>query len=338
MRWLVVLVGACGTASPPPPPPLVGSAAANAVLSAPPSPACAWRGPWEYGQPDALALREGGPPFATLGRADRATLELGPNGAFVDISTAVLSVRGFVDRRAVRLHPARALAIEAYVLPGPRAVLHPREAGSGKVVVAPVLPRYLVADAPPRARLTCDELSLEVATFDPNTVLGDVRAADGALAASSMPLRARADGPRVAELQLADDVPVSVLEHQGGLARVVLDPYADAEADTHVVGWVPSQHLRPGWGGRSISGGFGGGRGAPRGRPAKRSVRCSHEVAFAVVLGGERRVVGAIAAGAEIGLVDETSERIPVAIGRLGLALADGARAEIERSAVADCN
>lgn len=336
MRWTLVLVAACGTAGAPPPP-LVGSAAVDPTLAAPPSPTCAWQGPWEYGQPETLAMREGGPTFGTIGRVERAALEVGPNGAFVELASKELTVRGFVERRAVRLHPARALAIASYLLPGPRAVLRPVDAAGSKLTVEAVAPRHVVAEAPPRAQLACRDLALEVATFDPLAALGDIRTTEAALASATMALQAHSQGPRVAELRLDDEVPVSVLEQRGGLVRVVLDPYADVEADTYVVGWVPSQHLRPAWGGRSLSGGFGGGRGVAGGRRPKRSVRCAHEVAFWVVLGDERRIVGAIAPGAEIGLVGESADRFEIAIGRLGLSLADGARAEVERAAVASC-
>lgn len=336
MRWTLVLVAACGTAGAPPPP-LVGSAAVDPTLAAPPSSTCTWGGPWEYGQPETLALRDGGPIFGTIGRVERATLEVGPNGAFVELASKELTVRGFVDRRAVRLHPARALAIASHLLPGPRAVLRPAETAGSKLTVEAAPPRHVVAEAPPRAQLACRDLTLEVATFDPLSVLGDVRTTDAALAGATMSLQAHPQGPRVAELRLDEEVPVSVLEQRGGLARVVLDPHADVEADLYVVGWVPSQHLRPAWGGRSLSGGYGGGRGLPRGRPPKRSVRCAHEVAFWVVLGDERRIVGAIAPAAEIGIVGETADGFEIAIGRLGLSLVDGARAEVERAAVASC-
>jgi len=316
-RYALLAIAACG--APPP--------------ASPADVACTLAGPWEYGQPDVLRLRDGGPAFATFVDPETAKLALRGATAHVELASKSLRVRGHVERAAVRLHPARAFVLGDALVPGPAAVLRPVEA-KRDVVVELAPPRYMTARTVRGAR-ACGDLALAERTFDPRAAISGDRETTDALAPDvAIPLAARAGGAPVGELRFTEAAPADVLERDGDRARVVLDPWGDPEADTFVVGWVPASALVAGPQGYSISDGRGGGRGGVRGRPrGTRHVACTHEVAFTVEQGGVRETVGAILPGAVISLLDERE----VALDRIGLQLADGVRAFVDAAAVRDC-
>lgn len=333
-RWLL-LVAACGT--PPSAQPVTGHTAPpeGTSLVAPRS-TCRLAGPWEHGQPDELRFRADGPPFATFAVSSKAELQLSPQGAFVELATDELVVRGFVATEAVRLRATRPLVIARYLVPGPLAVLHPVTTSERDVTIAPELPPYIEPVAPPRERVACKDVALTMTGFDTEAVLG--RQGHGASlgAGLAIPLSVEPGGGVVAKLRFTEPVSVALLEKREAFARVVVESSASPAKDLFAIGWVASASLQPAT--TTVSVGEGGsGRGATRERLPKRRMVCPERVAFSVEHGGERRVVGTIAAGVEIGIVGEGAGAYEIALGRYGLSLAAGARASVTISSSRSC-
>lgn len=302
MRVLLVALVACST--PPAKPPV-------------PS-ACNLAGAWEYGQPDALRLHPSGKIFGTLIDPQTAKLVLAPDSAEVELAGKSLRVKGFVERGALRLHPARAMLLGDAFAPGPSAVLRP--AGDQFELAAP---KYMAAK-PVRTKLACNDLALVPAQFDPREVLPPAQTASALSAGVAIPLAAQPDAAPIGELRFTEPAPADVVDRKADRVRVVLDAWGDPDADTFVVGWVPASLVVAGPQGHAVNTTTGGGRGAVTGRPrGTRHVTCTREVPLSIELDGKRSVVGAILPGAEISLVGETE----IAPERLGLQLADGARA-----------
>ncbi|MEO8700567.1 MAG: hypothetical protein ABI867_11015 [Kofleriaceae bacterium] len=333
---VVVVLGACST----PAAPITGRAAGHSArelagypsVVEPAGAACTLRGAWEYDQPDALRFRDGGPVYATVHDPKTVQLELAGTTAFVDIEAGSVRLWGYVDRAAVRLHAARAFVFADYLIPGHEAVLRVIDAKASGLTVELAPPAYV--KGPGRGVRSCGDLALVPGDFDPRALIRE--AGSGAtLAAGAIPLAIRPTASPIAELQLTEETPVEVLAREAGFSRVLIDPYADPAADLYVVGWVPDASVTAGASGHGISDARGGGRGGRRGRPRGiRHVRCSHQVPLVVDLAGERHLVGAIKPGSVISVLDD---RGAVALDRIGIELADAARAFANRDALQGC-
>lgn len=340
---MLLVLAACGT----PPAPLTGHATTPSTrelagypgVVEPAEVACTFEGPWEYGQPDELRFRAGGPVFAVITQLETAHLELSGATAFVEIDAPAFRVWGFVVRAAVQLHAARAILFADYLVPGPYAVLHPIDAKPREVAVEIVPPKYLTPVAAARDVRACSDLSLAVGTFNPRTAIdGDRQTNDALPAGVAILLSTSPDARPIAELRFENETPVDVLERKGTAARVVLDPYGDHTADTFVVGWIPQSMLIPGPNGYGLNGARGGGRGGRRGRPrGTRNVQCSYDVQLIVELGAERHLVGAIKPGVVITVLAETADTAEIAFSGAGLQIAEGARAFARLDKLRDC-
>jgi hypothetical protein len=149
----------------------------------------------------------------------------------------------------------------------------------------------------------------------------------------------------VAELTVTADGPqVDVIERRGAQAHVMVPVQSlNPLDDVILVGWIPASLLRPresGFGGSWGSGGVPAIPAQPRRRDA-RTVACAREVPLVAELGGERRLVGMLAAEVPIEFVpdgrSEPEDLVDVLARTAGVTLALGARLLAKRSELAGC-
>jgi hypothetical protein len=255
-------------------------------------------------------------------------------------------VWGFVPRDELILRAARPFVIAGYVVPGPTAVLRWAGTNARALSIELMLPSYVQARVAARADRACRDLSLGAPAgaglFDPRDALGDPIENSLMLAdEQTIQLSTSPGGPPIAELRFGKhETPlVDVIARRDQHAQIVVHtPTMDPADDSLIFGWVPSAVLRP------HSHGFGGSWGTGTERSAgnrrrrdSRHVTCKHEVPLVAELAGEQHLVGAVARGVVIEIVDGAGALLEIDLPGAQVELADGARLLAKRTALADC-
>jgi hypothetical protein len=307
--------------------------------------ACVLRGAWTIDQPRALRLADG-KLFATARNVQRAELVLGEAPqAFVELASAPVRLWGFVEARAVTLHPATPFVVAGYAAPGPSAALRWLATRDQVVSFEVALPAHIKARRPPRGERPCAELAIDAsAHFDPRTAIEADTASTAALPAKvAIPLALEPGRAPIATLRSPESEPrVDVLERRGEQARVaVLVDSLNPLDNVVVVGWVPASRLRPHTHGFGGSWGTGGGEPPARRLPPRRDTRfvtCSGEVPLVVELGAAQHLVGALAAGVVIEILpDPRGDLAEVRVAAANVELAPGARLLAKQAVLAGC-
>lgn len=358
---LLLLLLACGgpppahpARAPQPAPPRPPPPSRRALPGYPPpvEPArstCLLTGPWGPDQPHELRFRRGGRTFATIHQVERAALSLGddPASPFVELRSRQARLWGVVVADQLLIHPTRPLLLAGYLAPGPTAVLRWLGATSEPAPITLVVPDFLAPAAPPKDEVSCGDLGLATAEFDPREAIEAPAGTDMVLVdGRPIPLSREPSGPPVAQLDTKTGSPmIEVIERRGDRARIVAhDSSLNPAENVLVVGWVAASAVtkRPsGFGGSWGSAGDGTSA-LPRRRDDLHMVTCPREIPLVVELEGERHLVGAVASGVRL--------EVPADLGKAGRRLveivvrsrqvefADEVRVFAQGDALADCS
>jgi hypothetical protein len=308
-----LLVAACGSGNPPAPAIVVPSQTAPppAVTTAPPPQpprsdlpapipapselACAFPSKKWMGQPEVLALKAGGRPFANFFNADDVNVELpvgaSTMGATVEVHSKGVTLRGIVEGSKLALHAATAFVADDFVVPRPTKDLDWVEARSpGRITVGVPLPHAIVASSP-RVERACADITIDQVEFEPIKAIGTPQGAGVELKLKKIPLYATAGGRKVAELDPGkdDNRVCDLLATQGNQKRI-----AWYHEKLVVFGWVAATDVAPTT--KISDGGSGFGYGTGRGNLTKpiRIAACPGEIPLMGEAEGERRLVGKI--------------------------------------------
>jgi hypothetical protein len=290
-----------------------------------------------------LRFAPDGPPFASLA-GGTATVDLttsGPRaGAVLRVQREGWSLHGIVAADEITPAPALPAALAGFLVPADTARFTWKGTAPGTITIAFKPDPELKAE--PEARLGDTELPCGAVTLDP-------RHFDASTAAPSepgervaelpagrpVPLSRLPDTPPIARLTLpADDVTVTLLERRGRHARI-----RRVQAHAVVYGWVPASAVKVVATSDlhdAFSNGDYGLLPSPPG--PERVVRCRAELALVAEIGGERRAVGAIAAGTRVGLRGARGDLVPVVLPEALARVPDSALVGVLASHLAGCD
>lgn len=309
-----------------------------------PEPAgCVLDGPWNPGE-DAVELRlqSGGPVYAELiGVADaRLHLAVGRAGeAGLEIEAGNAWLRARIDREAVALRPARAVAFQGFAVPLESARLGLQSVEPGFVsVVLPGVPGVEVTRGPLQERLRCEQVTAGQVAFDATAAAGD-RGGDKAgllRLGRPIPLSVEPGGAPVAALRAKDDedAEVMIVGTSGSRTRVLW-----WREEALIFGWVPTADLRP----KPAPGGEigealgGGGLGLSGVGEEKEKVTCPGELPLVVEVGGQRATVGRTRAGAVIEILERSQPYARVSVSLWPVVLHERAQLLVRAADLAGC-
>jgi hypothetical protein len=265
-----------------------------------------------------LALRRGGHPYGIPVAAGRLTVALPADAGAATVADAVIesySVRGVVALDDLELHAARPFAGDGFAVPMPYAHLRYLGAADGGVAVAFALPARVhsagPADEARATALSCDELTLRPATYDPRELLPSGAGATLLLAAGRAVALATSPGGAPAArilLEAGAKEKVQVIETSGTWTRI-----AWTQPEVLLFGWVASTDLAPlppAGSGHVVGHAVRIPEPPPPGDVVQRGpvVRCAGDVTLVATVGGDIRTVGTLRGNSDIELLDEQSE------------------------------
>ncbi len=247
-----------------------------------------------------LRFREGGPVFARInnGKA-RLFLPIGVSaqGAGLHSANDGLTLRGHVSGAAIALYGAQAVIFEGFAVPTSRKKLTWERTTIGNITVTlDKISGVTPAQTPLSATVSCGAVTLDWGSFSPEpSALGAKRTRRGVLRTDApVPLSITPTGAPTAELRARSEMDGELLvaEVSGPRTRIFWPRF-----EALIFGWVPTGDLRP-----PPSGGVGHGSGHGIGAGFGRSVHpidrlvCGEDVPVMAEAGGERMIVGSIAA------------------------------------------
>ncbi len=255
-----------------------------------------------------LHTERGGPPFASVVESARARLAIdvaptaGP-GAMLEVESGGLTVRGTVDPKTFHVHPSHALALAGWYVPGDVKALAVERSAKGTLGVsataeAPVELKGLLEDDVACADVTLEEtpFARESVVPNPSSPRSQVIFKPGAA-----PLSVAEGGLPVALIHVAagESLTAQVFMHGKTEDRVVLALTRDL-----VFGWVPRASVSPTLIGVGRGDGFAS-DGVRVRRKRLRSDACARSTDVIAEVAGGRRVVGTVAPGASIDVIEE---------------------------------
>jgi hypothetical protein len=287
-----------------------GGAGALETIALPEQLACSVRGThvWRKLQ---LELAPG-IPYTELGGADAADVLVpvssAPAPVGLRIRTGKLALEGLLPAAALPLRARESFVIGEVFLTTAATELHWTDAAPGELGIEVRLEASTVkavkgVEPRLRARLRCGAVALQTGwPFDHFRAIGGsgLNAKGRLKAPGPVPISATAGGPPLVRLvpSRALSEAMTVLERAPGWTRIGV-----ALADVILFGWTPASFVSPPppeKEGGMVSGMGGLGLSGVGPSKMKTSFTCDHDIRLVAEAGKQRRIVGAIAAGAEM--------------------------------------
>ena len=293
-------------------------------------------GKWEVEQPHELRLTPTGRPYATLSGVTVAKVTI-TGAVHALLVTPTVRLSGYVDPKALQLHPSRPFLAGGFLAPSPTFVIQLVEFASGKLSVEFPFPDAIRGE-PLRELHACSDFTIEPRPFEARAAIGGKNLRTAYLTENvPIPLSTQPGGAPIVRLQYETGLgpTIEILEQSERNVRVVvlynsLDPAHDAV----LVGWVPVETIHHEAHGSGGSWASDGASGTPRARPSKNPrVTCSTEVPLDVEFEGQRKTVGVVMPDVEIELAGGDE----VILVSANVALDEGARWLIAKPALASC-
>jgi hypothetical protein len=270
-----------------------------------------WRGVQDITK---LRLAAGGAVFALVANP-RARLLLpstNPAAAAIEVEDSGVSLRGYVDSSAFRLHPARALVLAGFAVPSPFADLSWTGSQQAQVSVSYDIGPGVEPLRPLAATLPCDSFSIDYPSFEQADAIGDIsQAKRGRLRLGrAIDLSAEPGGQVVARLQPKDedDAEVKILDGSGRSTRILW-----WRPTALVFGWVAATEVR-GLAAEARPGFLTGytARALPRSSAIVERRRCEQDAALMAEVDGQRLKVGSVKSGTLLEVLRRDGEFVTI--------------------------